>query len=60
MALIPIAAWLLRMVLLGYAGKQDYDPIIFAMRDRFGIGLILITLAIMLYSAGLWAEWFGG
>ena len=59
-ALVPIAAWLLRMVLLGYAGKQDYDPIIFAIRDRFGIGLILITLAIMLYSAGLWAEWFGG
>ncbi len=60
LALIPISGWLIRMVLLGYAGKQDYDPIIFAMRDRFGIGLILITISLMLYSAGLWAEWFGG
>ncbi|MEM8632007.1 MAG: UbiA family prenyltransferase [Pseudomonadota bacterium] len=58
-ALIPIAVWLLRMVLLGYAGKQDYDPIVFAMRDRFGIGVILITLSILFYAAGLWAEWFG-
>ena len=58
-ALVPIAAWMVRMVLLGDAGKQDYDPIIFAMRDRFGIGLLLITLALMFYGAGLWAEWFG-
>jgi 4-hydroxybenzoate polyprenyltransferase len=59
-ALIPMAIWLIRMVLLGYAGKQDYDPIVFALKDRLGIGLILITLALMLYSAGVWKEWFGG
>jgi len=60
LALIPIAAWLVRMILLGYAGRQDYDPIVFAMRDKFGIGLMLIALALMLYSSGLWAKWFGG
>ncbi|MEM8592161.1 MAG: UbiA family prenyltransferase [Pseudomonadota bacterium] len=58
-ALIPIAVWLIRMVLLGYRGKQDYDPIVFAMRDKMGIGILLITLSMMFYAAGLWAQWFG-
>lgn len=57
--LIPIAAWLGRMVVLGYRGKQDYDPIVFAMRDKMGIGILLITLSMMFYAAGLWAQWFG-
>ena len=59
LAMIPIAMWLIRMVRLGYFGKQDYDPIIFAMRDKRGIGLLLITLSMMFYAAGLWQEWFG-
>ncbi len=58
-AMIPIAMWLIRMVRLGYFGKQDYDPIIFAMRDKRGIGLLLITLSMMFYAAGLWQQWFG-
>ena len=59
LAMIPITAWLIRMVRLGYFGKQDYDPIVFAMRDKRGIGLLLITLSLMFYAAGLWQEWFG-
>lgn len=59
LAMLPIALWLIRMVLLGYHGKQDYDPIVFAMRDRMGIGLLLITLSLMFWAAGLWADWFG-
>ena len=58
-AMIPIAFWLRRMILLGYAGKQDHDPVVFAMKDKRGIGLILITIAIMFYAAGLWQQWFG-
>ncbi len=58
-ALIPIAMWLLRMVRLGWLGKQDYDPIVFAMKDKRGIGLLLITLSLMFYAAGLWQQWFG-
>ena len=58
-ALIPIAAWLIRMVKLGWEGRQDYDPIVFALRDRMGMGILLITLSLMFYAAGLWAEWFG-
>ena len=58
-ALLPIAWWLIRMVVLGYRGKQDYDPIVFALRDKMGIGILLITLSMMFYAAGLWAQWFG-
>lgn len=58
-ALVPIAAWLIRMVRLGYFGKQDYDPIVFALRDKRGLGLLMITLSMMFYAAGLWQEWFG-
>ena len=57
-AMVPIALWLLRMLRLGYFGKQDYDPIVFAMRDKRGIGLLLLTLSMMFYAAGLWQQWF--
>ena len=58
-AAIPLALWMFRLVWLGYKGKQDYDPIVFAMRDKRGLGLIMIMLAIMFYAAGLWQQWFG-
>ncbi|MBU2982969.1 UbiA family prenyltransferase [Lentibacter algarum] len=58
-AMVPLAAWLWRMVRLGYYGKQDYDPIVFALRDKRGLGLIMITLSLMFYAAGLWAKWLG-
>ncbi|NCO21299.1 MAG: UbiA family prenyltransferase [Rhodobacterales bacterium] len=57
--LIPIAIWLIRMVALGFYGKQDYDPIVFALRDRIGIGILLLILSLMFWAAGLWAQWFG-
>ncbi|MCK8465513.1 UbiA family prenyltransferase [Aliiroseovarius sp. S1339] len=56
---LPLAWWMIRMVRLGWHGKQDYDPIVFAMKDKRGIGLMLMTMAIMFYAAGLWQEWFG-
>lgn len=59
-AMVPMAFWLGRMVILGWYGKQDYDPIVFAMRDKFGIGILMITLSLMFWAAGLWAQWFGG
>lgn len=59
-AMLPMSLWLVRMVMLGWFGKQDYDPIVFAMRDKFGIGILMITLSLMFWAAGLWARWFGG
>ncbi len=58
-AMVPMGLWLLRMLRLGYFGKQDDDPIVFAMRDKRGIGLLLLTLSLMFYAAGLWQQWFG-
>ncbi|MDJ0628632.1 MAG: UbiA family prenyltransferase [Rhodobacter sp.] len=58
-ALLPLSVWLTRMIWLGYTGQQDYDPIVFAMRDKLGLGLIFLMLSIMFYAAGLWQQWFG-
>ena len=57
--LLPLAWWLIRMLRLGYLGKQDYDPIVFAMTDKRGIGILMILLSLMFYSAGLWQQWLG-
>lgn len=54
-----IAFWLIRMVRLGWLGKMDYDPVVFALRDKIGIGILCFTLSIMFYAAGLWARWMG-
>ncbi len=58
-AMLPITWWLLRMIRMGWQGRQDYDPIVFAMRDKRGIGILLIALAIMFQAAGLWRAWLG-
>ncbi len=50
-ALLPIGGWLVRMILLGWQGRQDYDPIVFAMRDKYGLALIALTLTIMFTAA---------
>ncbi|WP_300518081.1 UbiA family prenyltransferase [Aliiroseovarius sp.] len=54
LAALPMLLWLIRMVRLGYEGRQDYDPILFAMRDKRGIGLLLICLASLFFASGLW------
>ncbi len=58
-AMVPLFLWLLRMVRMGADGKQDYDPIVAAVRDKRGLGLIFLMLAIMFYAAGLWQAWIG-
>ncbi len=59
LAMLPMGGWLVRMVALGWFGKQDYDPIVFALRDKFGLGILMMTLSLMFWAAGLWAQWFG-
>ncbi len=60
LALVPLAWWLRRMVRLGHAGQMDYDPVVFAMKDKRGLGLIMLMLALMFAAAGLWQHWIGG
>lgn len=55
-----LAHWLIRMVRIGWQGKMDYDPIVFAARDRVGLGVMLFTLSLMFWAAKLWQQWFGG
>ncbi|WP_421704687.1 UbiA family prenyltransferase [Aliiroseovarius sp.] len=57
-AAVPMMLWLIRMVRLGYEGRQDYDPILFAMRDKRGIGLLLMCLAAMFFASGMWESVF--
>ena len=52
LAIIPLAFWQVRMVLLGWQGEQDYDPIVFAMKDKTGLMVIAVTVLILFYAAG--------
>lgn len=58
-AMAPMGLWLGRMVHLGWHGRQDYDPIVFALRDRVGLGLIAVTITLIFWAAGLWQHWWG-
>ena len=53
LAMLPLGGWLLRMILLGWYGKQDYDPIVFALKDKYGLSMLVLILAILFYAAGL-------
>ncbi|WP_292021894.1 UbiA family prenyltransferase [Maritimibacter sp. UBA3975] len=55
--LVPITWWLVRMLRLGYYGKQDHDPIVFAMKDKRGLGILMIAIAMLFQAAGLWEQW---
>ncbi|MCU9847253.1 UbiA family prenyltransferase [Defluviimonas sp. WL0024] len=59
LSMLPMWLWLVRMVMLGWNGKQDYDPIVFAMRDKLGLAILMVTLGLMFQAAGLWGKWFG-
>ncbi len=45
-----LALWLARMIRTGWKGQQDYDPIIFAITDRVGVGLFALSVAVLLYA----------
>ena len=51
---IPISAWMVRMITTGWAGTQNYDPIVFAMRDRVGLALMVVTVLGLVNAAGGW------
>ena len=52
LAAIPVAFWLGRMIYLGWHGRMDFDPIVFALRDKIGLGLIAIGVTMLLHAAG--------
>lgn len=46
-----LAIWLGRMIYTGWAGRQDYDPILFALTDKIGLALIGLSLALLVLGA---------
>lgn len=52
---IPISAWMVRMISTGWAGSQNYDPIVFALRDRTGL-ILSIVVVLGLFNAAAWSQ----
>ncbi len=52
LAAIPVALWLGRMIALGWRGKMDYDPIVFALRDPIGLALVGTGAFMLVQAAG--------
>ena len=52
---IPISAWMVRMISTGWAGSQNYDPIVFALRDRTGL-ILSIVIVLGLFNAAAWSQ----
>ncbi|NOR64230.1 MAG: UbiA family prenyltransferase [Rhodobacteraceae bacterium] len=50
-AAIPVALWLGRMIYLGWHGRMDYDPIVFALRDPIGLTLIAVGGFMLTHAA---------
>jgi len=47
-----LGGWLARMIATGWAGQQDYDPIIYAITDRIGLVLVIASVVLLLLAAG--------
>ncbi len=51
--LIPMTAWMVRMISTGWKGTQDFDPIVFAFRDKWSLTFATITV-LGLFNAASW------
>lgn len=50
---IPLTVWMVRMITTGWAGTQDYDPIVFALRDRYSL-IFSVIVVLGLFNAAAW------
>ncbi len=50
---IPLTVWMTRMISTGWAGTQDYDPIVFALRDRYSL-IFSVVVVLGLFNAAAW------
>jgi 4-hydroxybenzoate polyprenyltransferase len=50
LAAIPATLWLFRMVRLGIAGQEDYDPVRFVLHDRLGLTMVAAGAALLLLA----------
>lgn len=50
LAVLPIVAWLFRVVRLSSLGKEDYDPVRFVLHDKTGFAIALSALALIVLA----------
>lgn len=50
LAAVPIGVWLLRMIILGRQGREDFDPMIFVAHDRVGQAIMAAGVAMVLFA----------
>jgi hypothetical protein len=48
---VPVFIWQARMIILGWRGQMDHDPIVFALRDRWGLTLVAVILAMLIMAS---------
>ncbi|MDK3018597.1 UbiA family prenyltransferase [Pseudodonghicola flavimaris] len=51
LAVVPVIAWLYRVVRLSTNGQEDYDPVRFVLHDRIGMGIALAGLLLLILAA---------
>ncbi len=49
---LPLSGWFYHMIRTGWTGKQVYDPIAFALRDRVSLVMLLLTLLCIAFATG--------
>jgi len=52
LAAVPVALWLGRMIMRGWQGRMDYDPIVFALRDPIGLALMASGAWLLVHATG--------
>ncbi len=50
LVVVPLMAWQARMIWTGWKGRQAYDPIVFALRDPWGLSLIASALVLLVVA----------
>ncbi|MEX0968998.1 MAG: UbiA family prenyltransferase [Paracoccaceae bacterium] len=53
LAVLIIPVWLARMILRGWQGRMNHDPIVFALTDAPGVALLGLGTVLVLVAAGL-------
>lgn len=48
---LPLSGWFYRMIRTGWTGRQSYDPIAFALRDKVSLVMMLLVLLCVVAAA---------
>jgi 4-hydroxybenzoate polyprenyltransferase/phosphoserine phosphatase len=51
LSVAPATLWLVRIIRLSEHGKEDYDPVLFVIHDRLGLGIAALAAAMIILAA---------